>query len=72
MEFQSNKCKKELYTTNTVISHCPLMCFGGFGQPRCQYLMQCVEENKRYFTNKRYNKIKTLIYGNSNIQNSQS
>lgn len=39
------KCKQGHYTDNIVVTHAPLVCFGGFGQPECEYLEYCLEEN---------------------------
>jgi hypothetical protein len=33
------------YTTTEVVLHGALVCFGGFGQPKCRYLKDCLEEN---------------------------
>lgn len=43
------ECKKGLYIKNTVITHFPIMCFGGFGLPQCDYLAECAEENGLVF-----------------------
>jgi len=40
------KCKKELYEDSTVVMHKPLMCYGGFGQPKCEWVKECFQENK--------------------------
>ena len=38
------KCKAKYYTNNSVVTHSPLVCFGGFGQPECKYLNECLNE----------------------------
>lgn len=38
-------CKAGIYKDNIAVTHFPLMCFGGLGQPRCEYLDECVQEN---------------------------
>jgi hypothetical protein len=40
-----SECYKKVYTTNTVVTHIPLVCFGEFGQPPCEYLEKCCKEN---------------------------
>jgi hypothetical protein len=39
------ECKAGLYKSNSIVTHTPLMCFGGLGQPTCQYLKECMDEN---------------------------
>jgi len=39
---KKDKCKAGQYTTNSIVTHSPLVCFGGFGQPRCGYLTECL------------------------------
>ena len=39
------KCKAGYYKTNIVVTHGPLVCFGGFGQPECSYLEECTKEH---------------------------
>lgn len=50
------ECKKGYYTTNIVVPRGPLVCFGGFGQPRCEYLKKCLEENKEFIRPRAYKK----------------
>jgi len=38
------KCKAGFYTNNDVVTHGPLVCFGGFGQPECKHLNECLNE----------------------------
>lgn len=38
-------CEKGIYINNSIVGHRPLMCFGGFGQPRCDHLDQCLADN---------------------------
>ena len=33
------------YIDNKVVTHTPLVCFGGFGEPRRQDLERCLKEN---------------------------
>jgi hypothetical protein len=40
-----NECKAGVYKNNTIVTHAALMCWGGFGQPPCQYLEECAKEN---------------------------
>lgn len=39
------RCRQGLYTSNEVVTHSNLMCFGGFGQPTCPHLRDCRNEN---------------------------
>ena len=39
------KCRMKEYRTNEVVTHGPLICYGGFGQPRCAFLKVCMKEN---------------------------
>lgn len=39
------ECKSGIYKDNVVVTHFPLVCFGGLGQPRCKYLDACAQEN---------------------------
>ena len=39
------ECRTLEYKTNEVVTHGPLVCFGGFGQPRCKFLLDCMKEN---------------------------
>ena len=39
---KKDKCKAGQYTTNSIVTHSPLVCFGGFGQHRCKYLEECL------------------------------
>ncbi len=41
-----NECKADKYKTNTVVTHSPLVCFGGYSNPTCEYLFNCLRENK--------------------------
>jgi hypothetical protein len=41
-----NECKAGYYKTNTVLTHGPLVCYGGFGVPECQHLADCIKEVK--------------------------
>jgi hypothetical protein len=38
------ECKAGYYKDNSVVTHSPLVCFGGFGQPECKYLNECLNE----------------------------
>jgi len=38
-------CRKGEYTTNEVVTHGALLCWGGFGQPVCRHLAICAGEN---------------------------
>lgn len=38
-------CRADIYKDNFIVTHYPFVCFGGFGQSPCQYLMKCVAEN---------------------------
>ncbi len=42
------KCKEGWYTTNEVVTHSPLVCFGGFEQPTCEHLPKCLKDNGYY------------------------
>lgn len=46
MENQTTKkCRKGIYTTSSiVILSAPLVCYGGFGQPKCEYLEDCIAD----------------------------
>ncbi len=37
------KCFTDTYTT-PVFMRGALMCIGGFGQPRCKFLIKCIEQ----------------------------
>lgn len=39
------KCRAGKYTDNIVVTHGALVCHGGFGQPPCQYVMECMKEH---------------------------
>lgn len=39
------ECKAGIYKDNSVVTHCPLVCLGGLGQPPCQYLDECANEH---------------------------
>jgi len=39
------ECYKGTYKTNAIVTHSPLICFGGFGQPQCEYVEKCATEN---------------------------
>jgi hypothetical protein len=39
------ECKAGHYTNNEVVTHMPLVCHGGEGQPPCEYLDRCAIEN---------------------------
>jgi hypothetical protein len=41
-----NECNAGQYTTNIVVTHSPLVCYGGYGQPACKYLELCIMELK--------------------------
>ncbi len=41
-----DECKAGHYTTNEVVTHCGLVCQGGFGQPACNFLDICMEAHK--------------------------
>lgn len=55
------ECKAKQYTNNIVVTHNPLRCFGGFGQPKCDFLIECAEEHNMHKT--RSKKKKKAIYG---------
>lgn len=38
-------CRMGIYKSNVVVTHFPLVCFGGHGQPRCEHLDTCAAEN---------------------------
>lgn len=40
-----SKCEAGFYTDNDVVIHSPLVCFGGFGQPKCNFLEKCLKDN---------------------------
>ncbi len=50
------ECRAKIYKDNSVVTHFPLVCFGGFGQPRCPYLDICAPEN-----NMKKEKIKRVL-----------
>ena len=52
-----NKCKLGTYTTNQVILHGPIVCWGFGDQPPCKYLWDCIEDNKESFSTRKYNKL---------------
>lgn len=39
------KCLKGIYQANYIVTHAPLVCWGGVGQPACEHLKQCAGEN---------------------------
>lgn len=39
------KCKAGHFKDNSVVLHGALVCYGGFGQPRCIHLDKCLEDN---------------------------
>ncbi len=39
-------CQAGIYKDNMIVTRHPLMCFGGFGQPPCKYLADCMKENQ--------------------------
>jgi len=39
------ECRLGIYRDNSVVTHKPIMCFGGFGQPACKYIKECTSEN---------------------------
>jgi hypothetical protein len=39
-----NECKAGIFKTNAVITHNPLVCYGGFGQSSCEHLDSCIDE----------------------------
>jgi len=41
-----NECNAGKYKTNTVVTHSPLICYGGYGQPACKYLDHYIMELK--------------------------
>jgi len=41
------ECKKGIYKDNFVVTRKPLMCYGGFGQPKCEYVKECFKEHKK-------------------------
>jgi hypothetical protein len=41
-----NECNARQYKTNIVVTHDPLVCYGGYGQPACKYLELCIMELK--------------------------
>lgn len=49
---KNKECKTGEYKTNEVVTHGPLICFGGFGQPRCKFLYVCTKENNMRFKEK--------------------
>lgn len=52
------KCKAGLYTANMVkIGHGGLMCFGGFGQPPCKYVVDCLEECRGIISDRKINNL---------------
>ena len=53
-------CKKDVYTCNDVVTHSPLVCFGGFGQSACQFLDDCLRDNGCF--------IKTLKSGRRTVR----
>lgn len=55
------KCKAKIYTTNEVILHGAIVCWGFQDQPRCKHLKQCVEDNKKCFSTRKYNKIMKML-----------
>lgn len=56
-----NKCKANRYTTNNVILHGAIVCWGYLDQPRCRYLRECVEDNKQHLSIRKYNKIIKIL-----------
>jgi len=42
---KSHVCKAGTYKTNKVVLLGALVCRGGFGQPKCEYLPACAKEN---------------------------
>jgi hypothetical protein len=55
-----NSCKAGIYTTNEVVTHGPLMCFGGYGQPQCNYIRDCIEELSKQGIKFRKSVLKTI------------
>lgn len=49
---KNKECKTGEYKTNEVVTHGPLICFGGFEQPRCRFLYVCTKENNMRFKEK--------------------
>lgn len=56
------ECKAGEYKDNSVITHFPFICFGGYSlkQPKCKYLIECAEEHNMHKT--RSKKLKNAIY----------
>jgi hypothetical protein len=66
---QENKCRAGIYTINMVkVGHGGLMCFGGFGQPACKYLKECLEECRGIISDR---KIDNLIKKVNLTQNNE-
>ena len=51
-----SKCFAKTYT-ESVIMHGTLMCWGGFGQPKCKYLKKCLEQFKDKMTTRKFNNL---------------
>jgi hypothetical protein len=59
---KQTRCRSGTYTENIVL-HGGLMCFGGFGQPPCKYLIDCLEDfrGKGIISDRKINNIKKKI-----------
>lgn len=61
-----HSCHAGHYENNSVVIHFPFICFGGLGQPKCDYLEDCLNANgfevtkKKKQRNKKKNGIQTL------------
>jgi hypothetical protein len=40
-----NVCAAGHYTSNMVVLHGALVCWGGFGQPKCEHCTDCLADN---------------------------
>lgn len=57
------RCKAGLYNNNDIVRLSRgLVCHGGFGQPSCEYLMDCIgEQGGQMIVRVRKGKSKTII-----------
>lgn len=52
-----HRCKAKKFTTNKVILHGSIVCWGFESEPHCKHLRECVEANKLSLSTRKYNKI---------------
>lgn len=51
------KCRKGTYTTNEIIFHGPIVCWGFGGEPPCEYIKECLEDYKGCIPKRKFNNL---------------